>query len=241
MSQYTTQIRAIVESFSSDTPNLSVDERITIAAPKIFNFSYPIWTESYRVVLESKILRNYYMREIGFDTVALWSLNLNNKLNVIMPYYNELYQTTSEKFDFLNDVEYTESYNDNKNINKNDNVNVSSTITNKTEGTNNVTIENENLSSDLPQVNYAGVDYGTNLDRNSGTNNQTVNNSSSTTNTNDTKTTADDKENSSGERIKRGLTGSHTRSQLVMEYRQSLLNIDSMIIEELADLFITIY
>ena len=39
-----------------------VDQVIQNAIPSIFNFSFPIFDESYRNVLETKILMHYYTR-----------------------------------------------------------------------------------------------------------------------------------------------------------------------------------
>lgn len=53
---------------------------------------YPIFDEEYRILLNNKILMHYYMDEIGFETAGLFKVYLNNKMNEIMPYYNELYK-----------------------------------------------------------------------------------------------------------------------------------------------------
>lgn len=109
MSNYTTQVRWICET-AARTDHFqyaSIDDIITAAAPEIFNFSFPIFDEAYRLPLERKILRHFYTREICEETVALWKLRLNDKLNMIMPYYNQLYETTLIKFNPLYDVDVT--------------------------------------------------------------------------------------------------------------------------------------
>lgn len=94
MSKYTTEVRFIVENacgkVESEGYN-SVNELLTQACPLVFDFDYPIFDENYRRVLERKILKHYYTREIGLETVGLWKLFLDRKLNEIMPYYNKLY------------------------------------------------------------------------------------------------------------------------------------------------------
>ena len=50
---------------------------------------------------------HYYTREIGFETVGLWKLKLQTKLNEIMPYYNKLYETELLKYNPLYDVDMT--------------------------------------------------------------------------------------------------------------------------------------
>lgn len=109
MSIYTTQVRWICESAAQTDQHQynSIDEILTVAAPKIFNFSFPMFDEAYRLTLEKKILRHYYTREISEETVGLWKLRLEDKLNLIMPYYNQLYDTTLIKFNPIYDVDVT--------------------------------------------------------------------------------------------------------------------------------------
>ena len=57
MSKYTTELRWLIESLTADQSNLTISQRIAAAAPKIFNFEYPIWAENYKTTLETKILR----------------------------------------------------------------------------------------------------------------------------------------------------------------------------------------
>lgn len=110
MSKYTTEVRFICEQFSglSESAGYSdVEQVIKKCLPKVFDFQFPIFDESYRSVIETKILRHYYTREIGLETVGLWKLKLNTKLNEIMPYYNKLYKSELIEFNPLYDVELT--------------------------------------------------------------------------------------------------------------------------------------
>ena len=94
MSKYTTEVRFICERYaglSESAGYAEVDSIIDEAIPNIFDFDYPIFDESYRNVLNHKILKHYYTREIGMETVGLWKLKLNTKMNEIMPYFNERY------------------------------------------------------------------------------------------------------------------------------------------------------
>ena len=107
MSKYTTEVRFICETeagLSDSVGYNDVDTVISSARSKIFDFSYPIWDNAYKSVLETKILRHYYTREIGFETVGLWKLKMATKLQEIMPYYNKLYETTVLNFNPLYDV-----------------------------------------------------------------------------------------------------------------------------------------
>lgn len=110
MAKFTTQVRSICEAEAGKTKQVGfneVDNVLTIAAPKVFNFDFPIFDEEYRLPLEKKILMHYYTREIGEETVGLWKLRLAARLNEIMPYYNQLYKSQLLTFNPMYDVDYS--------------------------------------------------------------------------------------------------------------------------------------
>lgn len=110
MSKYTTEVRYICETLaglSESAGYADIEQTIKNCLPKVFDFNFPIFDESYRSVLETKILRHYYTREIGLETVGLWKLKLSTKLNEIMPYYNKLYKSELIEFNPLYDVDLT--------------------------------------------------------------------------------------------------------------------------------------
>lgn len=114
MSKYTTEVRFICETYAQLDKSegyQSINGIIEKARDKVFNFDFPIYDESYRSVLESKILKHYYTREIGFETVGLWEHFLDMKMNEIMPYYNQLYKSALLDFNPLYDVDYTTTSN----------------------------------------------------------------------------------------------------------------------------------
>ena len=110
MSKYTTEVRFICENGAGLVESKgykSINQIITDAIPKIFDFEFPIFDETYRPVLERKILKHYYTREIGMETVGLWKHFLDMRLNEIMPYYNKLYKSELLQFNPLYDVDLT--------------------------------------------------------------------------------------------------------------------------------------
>lgn len=113
MSKYTTEVRYICESLYDGTSHGfgDVETIIKRTAPRIFDFTYPIFDENYRLTLECKILRHYYTREISEETVGLWKLRLADKLNIIMPYYNKLYESELIQFNPLIDVDIKTAHN----------------------------------------------------------------------------------------------------------------------------------
>lgn len=107
MSKYTMEVREIVaieNKLSEREGYNNVDSLIANCWNKIFD-NFPIFDETYREVLAKKIIRHFYTREICAETVGLWKLWLNNRMNEIMPYYNKLYESELIKFNPLYDVD----------------------------------------------------------------------------------------------------------------------------------------
>lgn len=123
MAKYTTSVRTICEfngGYEESVGYNDVNDVIEKARQNIFSFKYPIFDQSYKALLETKILKHYYTREIGFETVGLWKLKLDTKMNEIMPYYNQLYESTLLEFNPLYDVYLERTHNVKGNTDKNE-------------------------------------------------------------------------------------------------------------------------
>lgn len=110
MARYTTEVRTICEHYAGldeMAGGSRVNEIIEASRDKVFDFWFPVFDEAYRSVIETKILRHYYTREIGFETVGLWKLKLETRLNEVMPYFNQLYESTLLEFNPFYDVDVT--------------------------------------------------------------------------------------------------------------------------------------
>lgn len=227
MSKYSTQVRFICETASGLTESggfNSVNGIIQSAIPKIFDFDFPIYDESYRNVLCAKILKHYYTREIGAETVGLWKLWLDTKLNEIMPYYNQLYKSATIEFNPMYDIDLTTTH-------TRDNVGDTNYKGNSS-GDNKHT--GRNMYSDTPQGALDNVENETYLTNAS----KATNESEYSGNTeSDTKVTTTE------EYLQKiqGKSGGSSYSKRLQEFRNTFLNIDSMIIDELKDLFMNLW
>lgn len=94
------------EILTANNGSDTIEQMIQAAAPLIFP-NYPIYSESHRAELNAKILRHYYFKEIGLETVGMWKAFLARKMYEIMPYYNELYRSEEKLLstDMLRDVD----------------------------------------------------------------------------------------------------------------------------------------
>lgn len=263
MSNYTTEVRYIVETLADE--HGSIESMINSAKTKIFDDYWTTQNIDYKPVLEQKILRSYYTREIGQETVGLWKLKLNTTLAEIMPKYNLLYKTYDAIIDkLLSNVDLTETRNDTGKATTTDSATNTSTTTGKNTGTSsgNTTATNNGSGSsdawqtanDTPQGGLTGLEdnkYLSSAVHNKGATNQestatTDNTSSSTTNTEnktDGSTTHENVANTTNEYIKH-ILGNNGSINYIDEYNKLLngyMNIDRMIIEELEPLFMGLF
>lgn len=275
MSKYTTEMRYICETeagLSESVGYSKIKDVIAKAIPKIFDFDFPIFDENYRNVLETKILKHYYTREIGLETYGLWKLKLDTKLNEIMPFYNQLYKSALLEFNPLYEVDYSktgnrdssgtrdntennsETYDESVDTNEShDDSTVNSSDGTLTKGT---TTTTTNYFSDTPQGAISNVIDGTyltnatyNVVGNTGSDN--TSNSGSVNSEGSSKSKNEKDGSRKGSKTSnsnltdtesylesvRGKMSSKSYSALLMEYRETFINIDMMLIEELSDLF----
>ena len=213
MSKYTTELRYLEEMKYDWGKN-----------------SYPIFDENYRDTLNLKILRHYYVREIGFETAGLFKLNFVSLMNEIMPKYNILYQAQNE---LLKNIE-----------NLYDNVDLKETLEREQEqsgntqssGSSNTTTNGKNLFQDTPQgsLDITDIDaqtYATNI-----TFDKATGNTSSTD--------AVQSEGNATENYIKTIVGNNGKKYKIEVYKDiinSIQNIDLMIIKELNVLFMGIY
>ena len=92
MSKYTITIKDIVNSYNLLDDIKTIDEKLDTAREYIFDFNYPVIDESTKKRIEIAILKHYYFREIAFETVGIFKIKLNDRLNLIMNRSNALYE-----------------------------------------------------------------------------------------------------------------------------------------------------
>lgn len=91
LSKYTIMIKDIVNSYYDGT-SLSIDDKLEDTREFIFDFNYPVLDKATKKRIEVAILKHYYYREIAFETIGQFKIKLNDRLNLIMGRYNNLYQ-----------------------------------------------------------------------------------------------------------------------------------------------------
>lgn len=191
----------------------------------IFDFDYDLSRNVSRETFEKNILNHYLMRRINFETVTLFKIMLENKLNEILPKYNVLFDKLNE-FDIFKANVHTREYSENRN----------ETNTNTTELTSNLTVKsdsnNETGFSDTPQSNIDDIKnnkYLTEFTNNNNTSNS-VNSGTTTNKGNGT--------NTSGIEISETVTNSvDNEVDVLISFQSEFNNVMTMIYKDLDCLF----
>jgi len=185
---------------------------------------YPIFDETYRPVLNARILDHYALYEIGQETPDMFKFALNRRLREIMLYYNQLYLSEKIVFDPLSTMDYADTT-------TSDNT-MSTQQDSTSHNTNDTTSKARVVNSELPQVHLSpDEDYA----------------SSGADTSSDTTVGGDGTSSTTGADIANGtVTHNSTGRQgpasaLLMSYRASLLNIDLMIVLDCANLFMGVW
>lgn len=193
MSKYTTEVRFICESAAGLTNSTGYDginNVIAKAIPNVFSFNFPIFDETYRSVLCGKILKHYYTREICEETVGLWKLRLDTRMNEIMPFYNKLYKSELLEFNPLYDVDITREGKKENSATDNDTTQSTRTGTGNSETDATSKTTNTNTSSETSRGTNDSENETTVVATNEGTN-KTTNNSTTSAESKDNKTERD--------------------------------------------------
>ena len=315
MATYTVELRTICENLAGKTEHVEypqIDEVIAQVVDKIIP-AYPAPNiadgESKQKAFNKKFLKHFWVREIGCETYGLWRLRLDQKLNEIMPYYNQLYEEAAllagNPFDNVhlvtersikedgvtNRAGNTETSKQGKGGRETGSTSdtttttdgsVNTTSSGKSDGTSTNSSDTNRTDtdrySDTPQggmenfgerlednewITNARIvdskqtskDTGTTTANTSGTVNETSESNGTNKNKfNETENTANEESGSENytsdtnrknkidyEQILSGRDGRFTYGKQIAEYRQTLINIDKMVLDELATLFMLVY
>ena len=183
-----------------------------------------IWSKD---KLAKKIVDHYYMREIGFETIALFKHYVKITMNEIMEKYLPIIYSRCIYYDPLVNVDYTETF----------------------ERTRETTTEGESQSQS--QSNTSGLNVGSDTPQGQ-ISKQSILNGSYATNTSASEGTSaiNDSTSSSGsgnedeeysKRVRGNSGVSATAQKMIEQYRQVIYAVDKEIIEQLNILFMGLY
>lgn len=232
MASYTIELRRVCELYTRETVEswfkdyelsdyLSPSQIESITKANLWN----------KDNLAKKIVDHYFMREIGFETPALFEHYAKVEMQEIMEYYLPLIYSNSIEFDPLVNVDYTETFEREIEGNAQNQGSSNSSSSNKSSGL--------NVNSDTPQGQISKQDilqgnYASNTTANE--NEANINDKTNTESSGSSNTL----ENYS-KRIKGNSGVSATAQALIKQYRDIVKAYDKEIIDKLNSLFMGIY
>ncbi len=197
--------------------------------------------------LASRIVDHFYMREIGFETPALFKHFAKNTMHEVMQEYLPLIYTTALIYDPLVNEDYTEEFTRNA-TGSNTTKDTSTAINNSTSNINTNGSDNSlSLNNDTPQTNVSKPDllngtYTSSSNYNEGTSNSTSHN---TQDINTTSNSSAEGTSQNQETYTRHVKGNHgisaTYQAMIKQFRDNIVAIDKDIINELNSLFFGLY
>ena len=199
-----------------------------------------------REELNNKILNYYKYREIGFETFGRFLDELETALIEIMPRYNQLYFSADQDFNVTYNVDYKRTIDRNKEGTNNLETTSSATDTSNTSSS--INSYNKDVESQTPQgqlditaQNINNVGYADKVNWNSNQSNDTATSTGNTSTTGNS--TGDNTEQESTIETTKGNFGVVSAQDLILKYRETILNIDQMIINDprIEELFMLVY
>lgn len=199
--------------------------KVTIELRELVENGVDLWKFEYdsfyqgdeKKAFEQKVIDHYYFRQIGQETPGRFLHYFRSRIKEIMPYYKQMYESVKimEALDDpFGNVDITETFEEER--------------SDSTNTTTNANSQAENRFSDTPQGSIANIDnYLTNASKDNSETEATVQGSGNGTVTHTL--------------TRKGNQGVNTYAHDMKELRETFINIDMMIINELNDLFLGIY
>lgn len=233
---------------------------------QLWGFDYPSYYEGEKkTAFEQKVVDHYRFRQIGQETPARFRHYFQTRLREVMPYYIQMYKL-QEKVDEIEDplesYNLTETYTQDKTGagsiqgRTTDSTESNTTNTGESETTGqtgkDTTRNNTRKFSNTPQGSIQNLDdhlteatIETGGDSEDLTAHEQVSNESTqhgtVTGSGTSETTTQDTENTQYTLTRKGNIGVQPLGSEIRDIRNSFINIDLMVIESLADLFLMVY
>lgn len=232
MATYTIELRRVCDLYGRDEvenwfKSYNLEDYLTPEQIAQIN-KYNVWTKD---KLAKKIVDHYYMREIGFETPALFKHYAVLTMNEIMERYLLRIYSKFFEYDPLSSVDYTETY-------KRE-ITGEAGNTGKSTSSSNSNSSGLNVNSDTPegQINKEEILQGKYA--------SSTNASEQDTNINDTTNTENSATSKTIETYTHEMKGDNgvivTNQYLVREFREIIIAVDEEIIHELNTLFMGLY
>lgn len=200
-------------------------------ATREYGTAYTIPT---RQELNDKILNYYRFREIGQETFGRWLFELETALKEIMPKYNQLFYSADQDYNPIYNVDYRKTIDRNRSDSSTGTQSSESSTTNEEYG--------KGVSSQTPQDSLGISNTGIDTVQYADEANWSKTSGSDSTDMSGTSSSEGEEEESTVETTK-GNFGVVSAQDLVLKYRETIINIEQQIIHDprIEELFMLIY
>ena len=208
----------------------------------IWDFQYPsYYNGEAKTAFEQKVIDHFYFRQIGQETAGRFLHMFRARVREIMPYYLQLYKTEqimAEIEDPFGNVDITETFEEQTTGTKSGESESESSGETTTSNSQNSSATRKH--SNTPQGSIENLDnYMSEATADSSTGSE---NASADTTARSSGTSNETAENTTTRTVHRkGNHGVNTYAHDMIEFRQTLLNIDALIIADLSCLFLGVY
>ena len=229
------------------------DGKYTIMLRDVVRLGYQLFDENYlciytnpveKAAFEDVIYKHFYARQIGFETIDRFLLEFNNALNLAYPLMkqklesSEAYTAYIGKEGAFNNYSMTES----ESVGRAESA--TSSMTGASSGTSSDTVNRSsttsNLAGAMPSTPYLNLDtYADSASRDTSTGTDTENITNSTTDNQTLNNTASGTEQRNLTRV--GNIGTMTAADVLIKWREVMLNINMEYVKMLESLFLQIF
>lgn len=229
------------------------DGKYTIMLRDVVRLGYQLFDENYlciytnpveKAAFEDVIYKHFYARQIGFETIDRFLLEFNNALNLAYPLMkqklesSEAYTAYIGKEGAFNNYSMTES----ESVGRAESAN--SSMTGASSGTSKDTVTRSsttsNLAGAIPSTPYLNLDtYADSASRDTSTGTDTENITNSTTDNQTLNNTTSGTEQRNLTRV--GNIGTMTAADVLIKWREVMLNINMEYVKMLESLFLQIF
>lgn len=224
MAKYTMELREIIDTFGEDEVkswfmDYNLSDYLTADEIKVIE-EKGVWSKEQ---LADRIITHFKMREIGCDSIGMFTLNCKDLMAEVMETYVPLIYSAAIKFDPLVNVDFTEEFDRSSN-------NRSSSNSSSRNAGSGLTVASDTPQGEISKDNILKGKYATSTNANETENSITDTSSNEGTGTeNYTK------------RVKGNSGVSATAQALIQQYRDYVRALNTEIVYKLEPLFMGLY
>ncbi len=240
MASYTIELRKVIDYYSREEveswfKDYNINEYLTEEEIEVIE-NAGIWNKDR---LARKIVDHYFMREIGFETPALFKHYAKVLMQEIMEEKFPLIYSASIKYDPLVNVDFTETFDRNASgVSNASGTNNGSSSSNTSSSSSSLSIDNQTPQTNITRQNLESGLYASAV----GQSDSSASGQDTTTTTNTQSSTGNSSSLEHYTRSQKGNSGvSATAQKMIEQFRDNIRAIDREIIEEVNALFMGIY